>query len=250
MDELKILIADDEQPARKKILSFLKDESGEYIVKEAANGIEAAELIDEFNPDLILLDIQMPGLNGFELIETIGADKMPAIIFTTAFDQYAIDAFEVNAIDYLLKPFDSSRFQKSFRRALSEINLKKQPEKLITNLLGTINKEKKPLNKFIVKKGQKYIFVPAADVYYLTAEDKYVQISTEKESFLIRDSITNIENRLDADVFKKVHRSALVNVNYVKEIQPWSHGDFIIILSNGKKINATRKYRDSIFGTD
>jgi two-component system LytT family response regulator len=190
----------------------------------------------------------MPGLNGFELIETIGVDKMPAVIFTTAYDQYAIDAFEVNAVDYLLKPFDSTRFQKSFQRAVLEINREKRPAELITNLLESINKEKKSFDKFIVKKGQKYFFVPVDKVCFLSAEDKYVQISTETESYLIRDSIANIENKLDANIFKRVHRSTLVNVNYVKEIQPWSHGDFIIILSNGKKIDASRTYRDKIFG--
>lgn len=249
-DRLKILVVDDEPAARKKISSFLKNETGNYQIKEAGNGLEAAEKINEFKPDLVFLDIQMPRMTGFELIKSIGAENMPAVVFTTAYDQYAIDAFEINVIDYLLKPFDNTRFQKSFRRALNEIKLKKNPVKMITNLLDAIGKEKKKIDKFLVKKGQKYFFVPAKEVYCFTAKDKYVQIATENDSYLIRESITNLEENLNSETFKKIHRSTIINVNCVKEIQPWSHGDFIVIMTNGKKLNATRKFRSNIFGEE
>ena len=247
---LKILIADDEPAARKKILSFLKNEADEYSIKEAKNGLEAAELIDEFKPDLVFLDIQMPGLTGFEVIKSVGVENMPATVFTTAYDQYAIEAFEVNAVDYLLKPFDNTRFQKSFMRAVEEIKLKKNPVKMIENLLGGLEPEKKSIDKFLVKKGQKYFFVPVEKVFSITAEDKYVQVAAESESYLIRDTISNLEERLPAGTFKKIHRSTIINTNFVKEIQPWSHGDFIVIMTNGKKLNASRKYRSNIFGEE
>lgn len=249
-DRLKILVVDDEPAARKKISSFLKNETGNYQIKEAGNGLEAAEKINEFKPDLVFLDIQMPGMTGFELIKSIGAKNMPAAVFTTAYDQYAIDAFEVNAVDYLLKPFDNTRFQKSFLRALEEIKLKKNPVKMIENLLVGLETEKKSIDKFLVKKGQKYFFVPVEKVYCITAEDKYVQVSAESESYLVRETISNLEAKLPSETFKKIHRSAIININYVKEIQPWSHGDFIVILTNGKKLNASRKYRSNIFGED
>ncbi len=244
----KVLIADDEPAARKKIISFLKKEDGEYIIKEAQNGIEAAEIIDGYNPDLIFLDIQMPGLSGFELIEAVGTDKMPAIVFTTAYDQYAVDAFEVNAVDYLLKPFDSTRFKKSLLRALAEIEKGDNPVKLISGILDQISKGNNSLDKFLVKKDQRYFFVPADKIYFFSAEDKYVKISTEEGSYLIREKLADLEEKLDPAKFRKIHRSTIVNINFVKEIQPWSHGDFIVILTNGKKLNASRNFRDNIFG--
>ena len=248
--KLKILVVDDEPAARKKIVAFLQNEEERYLIEEAKNGLEAAEMIDAFKPELIFLDIQMPGMTGFELIKSVGAENMPAIVFTTAYDQYAIDAFEVNAVDYLLKPFDNTRFQKSFLRALEEIKLKKNPVKMIENLLVGLDAEKKSIDKFLVKKGQKYFFVPVEKVFSITAEDKYVQVSTENESYLIRETISSLEEKLPADAFKKIHRSTIININYVKEIQPWSHGDFIVIMMNSKKLNASRKYRSSIFGEE
>ena len=247
-NNLKILIADDEPAARKKLISFIKSESENYLLREAQNGIEAAGIIDEMEPDLIFLDIQMPGLSGFELIEAIGIDKMPAVIFTTAYDQFALNAFEVNAVDYLLKPFDISRFKKSFHRALFEIEQKKNPVNLISNLIESISKERKQLDKFLIKKGSKYFFLPADKIYYFNTEDKYIRINTEKETYLTRDTINDLEKKLDISVFKKIQRSIIVNINFIKEIQPWSHGDFIVILSNDKKLKATRSFRNNIFG--
>ncbi len=246
-NKLKILIVDDESPARKKIISFLKDSSQVCSIKEAENGLVAAELIEAYKPDLIFLDIQMPGLNGFELIESIGADKMPAVIFTTAYDQYAIDAFEINAVDYLLKPFDITRFQKSFNRAVSEIEQNRNHFSLISNLLIDIHKEKKILNRILVKKAQKYFLLPIEKIFYLSSEDKYVKISSELGSFLIRETLHDLEDKLDTNIFKKINRGTLVNINFIKEIQPWTHGDFIVILFNGEILNASRNFRGNIF---
>ena len=190
----------------------------------------------------------MPGMTGFELIKFIGAENMPATVFTTAYDQYAMDAFEVNAVDYLLKPFDKTRFRKSFLRALEEIGLKKNPVKMIENLLVGLDTDKKSIDKFLVKKGQKYFFVPLEKVFCITAEDKYVQVTTNSETYLIRETISNLEEKLPTNTFKKIHRGAIININHVKEIQPWSHGDFIVIMTNGKRLNATRKFRSNIFG--
>src|SRR5512145_3240933 len=150
---MNILIVDDEQPARKKIRTFLKEEAGIAAIFEAGNGVEAAKYIREKKPDLVLLDIQMPGMSGIEVIEAIGAEKMPAVIFVTAYDQYALAAFEVHAVDYLLKPFDQTRFHKSFRHAVEQMRLKNANTDVLQRLLAEINKEQKYLQRILVNAG-------------------------------------------------------------------------------------------------
>lgn len=244
---LKILIVDDEQPARKKIRSFLKDQSGIEAILEAENGIEAVEKLQQHQPDIVLLDIQMPGMTGFEVIETIGIENMPVIVFVTAYDQYAVDAFEVEAIDYLLKPFDDERFQKSFNRAVDQIALKKSNAVNLQNLITKMNQDKKYLERLIVNEGSRYFFVPASKIMYIAAEEKYVNIFTEKDNHLVRNTMNNLEQQLDPAKFKRIHRSYIVNIDFIKEMQPWSHGDYIVILKNETKLTLSRRFRDRLF---
>ena len=248
MPDIKILIADDEQPARKKIRSFLKEQQGIGSIIEAENGIEATKKIREEKPDLVLLDIQMPGMTGFEVIETIGIENMPVVVFVTAYDQYAIDAFEVQAIDYLLKPFDEERFQKSFNRALEQVELKKNNVTILKNLLNEINKEKTYWQRIMVSESSRYFFVPVQKILYISAEEKYVNLHTEKNRYLIRETMTNLEQQLDPSKFKRIHRSYIVNIDFIKELQPWSHGDYVVILKNGTKLMLSRRFRERLFG--
>jgi len=247
MPEIKILIADDEQPARKKIQSFLKEQGFGSII-EAENGIETAKKIQEQKPDLVLLDIQMPGMTGFEVIETIGIENMPVVVFVTAYDQYAINAFEVKAIDYLLKPFDEERFQKSLNRALEQIELKKNNVAILKNLLNEISKGKPFLERIMVNEGSRYFFIPIQKIIFISAEEKYVNLHTEKDRYLIRETMTNLEQQLDPTKFKRIHRSHIVNIDFIKELQPWSHGDYVVILKDGKKLMLSRRFRDRLFG--
>lgn len=244
---IKILIADDEKPARDKIKSFLKTEEMVEMIYESDNGLSAIEKIKEHCPTLVFLDIQMPGANGFEVIEEIGADEMPSVIFVTAFDQFAINAFEVNAIDYLLKPFDEERFQKSFARAIKRLEDKKENVETISALLTQTGIGADNLKRILVNKGSKYFFVKVEEIFYISAEEKYIEIHTEKEKYLLRHTMQSMEQKLDKQKFRRIHRSFIVNLDFINEMQPYSHGDYIVILKNGVKIKMGRRYRHELF---
>ena len=247
MSKLKILIADDEKPARKKILSFMQNVEGDFDLIESENGIETAEKILNEKPNLVFLDIQMPGLTGFEVIDHVGVENMPSVIFVTAYDQYAINAFEVNAIDYLLKPFDKERFIKSFDKAQEQIDLKNNKNESVKDLLNEIKKDRKSLERIMVSVGSKYSFVNVSEIMFVTAEEKYVQLNTEKGKYLLRETLTKLEEELDKNIFARIHRSFIVNIDYIREIQPWSHGDYVVILKNGEKLSMSRRYKDNLF---
>jgi two-component system LytT family response regulator len=254
MKGINILIVDDEQPARRKIRSYLNEEEGIGWVLEAGNGVEAVQLIGEKRPDIVFLDIQMPGMTGFEVIEAVGVEDMPAVIFVTAYDQYAVDAFEVQALDYLLKPYDQERFAKSFnrvKRTLETARLRPDEEgstDAVGRLLEEINKGKGYLKRIMVKKGSRYFFVKVGDILYISAEEKYVKLHTVEDTYLIRETMARMEARLDPGVFVRIHRSHIVNIEFIREIQPWSHGDYIVFLENGAKLNLSRRFSDRLPG--
>jgi two-component system, LytTR family, response regulator len=246
MSNIQILIIDDEQPARKKLKSFILNSGCMCEIHEATNGIEAVEKISEINPQLVFLDIQMPGMTGFEVIEHIGVDHMPFVIFVTAFDQYALDAFEVNAVDYLLKPFDRERFRKAFNKVLDRISSKRPGNEDFTKLLAEINQSRRFSERFLVNQASRYFFIQADDIRYISSEEKYVSLYTDSGTFLLRETMNNMEGKLDPDKFARVHRSYIVNISCIKEIQPWSHGDYIIVLINNEKINLSRRYKNRL----
>jgi two-component system LytT family response regulator len=243
---IKILITDDEQPARKKLISFIKKSSYECEIHEATNGIEAIERIKDIDPHLVFLDIQMPGMTGFEVIENVGVGNMPIVVFVTAYDQYALDAFEVNAIDYLLKPFYRERFQKAFDKALKRIESKDPAKEDIEKLLVEIKRTHTFSERFLVNHSSKYFFVQADEINYISSEEKYVSLHTPSGTFLLRDTMNNMEEKLDPDKFARVHRSYIVNISCIKEIHPWSHGDYTIILNNDERINMSRRYKNRL----
>ncbi len=217
---MKVLVVDDEQPARKKIISFLKTENEIDKIIEAGNGIEAIEKIKNENPDIVFLDIQMPGLDGFGVINEIGVEDMPSVVFVTAYDQYAINAFDVNAVDYLLKPFDKERFSKSFNRVTKEIKLKKRKNDDIRLILDEVKKEKKALERFLVSLGSKYFFIGVKEIIYISSAEKYVELHTAKGKYLVRDTMNNVEESLDLEKFARIHRSYIINVEQIQEMQP------------------------------
>lgn len=247
MSLLTILIVDDEQPARKKLSAYLQREEGVRSLIEAENGVQAVEMIETERPDLVFLDIQMPGMTGFDVIETVGADRMPAVVFVTAYDQYAIDAFDVQAVDYLLKPYDNERFKKAFDRAVDRVKRSESSADMFNGLVASWRKNGAHADRFLVSKGSAYVFVQAQDIMYISAAEKYVELHTESGLFLMRDSMNNMESRVDSTIFKRIHRSHIVNLRFVKEIQPWGHGDYAVIMQNGDRLNLSRRYRDRVF---
>lgn len=245
---MKILIVDDEQPARKKLRTFLEKEKGVALILEAGNGVEAARLISEDKPDLAFLDIQMPGMNGFEMIAAVGVENMPAVIFVTAYDQYALAAFEVQAIDYLLKPFDHARFKKSFQRAVKRLEAKPENVVLLQRLLAEISAERTFLQRLMVSVGARFFFIKTSEILFISAEEKYVNLHTEKGAYLMRETMTGLEARLDPSKFARIHRSYLVNVDFIKELQSESHGDYLARLKNGVELPVSRRYRERLMG--
>lgn len=242
---ISVLIADDEQAARSKLAKFLKSREEVGTIYQAGNGSEAVELIRENRPGLVFLDIQMPGGNGFEVIEKTGIENMPVVVFVTAFDQYAIKAFEVQAIDYLLKPFDEERFGKAFTRALSLILKDDHNTSQLQMLLREIKKTNKQ-NKILVNKGEKFFFLDIPEIIFIESNEKYALIYTKDDKYLVRESMKNLEEKLDPPVFIRIHRCYIVNINYIKDIEKWSHGEFLLTLLNGRKFRVSRNYKDNL----
>lgn len=243
---LRILIADDERPARRKIREYLSEEAEIGEIAEAANGVEAQQLTDSFRPDLVFLDIQMPGKNGFEVIEAVGVEAMPAVIFVTAYDQYAIAAFEVQAIDYLLKPFDRERFGKALARARRRLVAEYDPAAL-SRLLAAIQQSQTYSDRIMINQDGRLLFVKTAEIRYIAAAEKYVLIHTKTGKHLLRETMNRLEERLDPGKFVRIHRSHIVNIDFIREMQPWSHGDYIVILHGGEELPVSRRYRERLF---
>jgi len=242
---MKILVVDDESPARKKIRQFLKDEGIDPVL-EAEDGVEAVKRIEEEKPDLVFLDIQMPLMTGFEVIRAVGVENMPAVVFVTAYDKYALEAFEVEAVDYLMKPFDQDRFKRSFDRAAERIRLEGEQKESYQKVLDQMRKREGFLQRIMVKQGPRFFYVKTDEIMYISAEQKYMELHTEKKTFLIRETMNSIEESLDPAKFARIHRSTLLNVEYMQEIQPWFHGDCTVILKTGEKLTLSRRYRDRL----
>ncbi|HMQ63155.1 MAG TPA: LytTR family DNA-binding domain-containing protein [Flavilitoribacter sp.] len=241
---MKILIVDDEPAARQKIRRYLGRITDAAGIVEVADGYEAVQAIRKGDADLVFLDIQMPGMTGFQVIETIGPALMPPVIFVTAFEQYAVEAFEVQAVDYLLKPFDEERFEKAFSRAQKR---GVQPAANFADLLSAIKNPPAFLDRIMVTAGQKHIFIPCPEILYISSEDKYVNIQTGQRRHLLRASLDSLESKLDPSRFARIHRSHLVNLDWVKELSPRSHGDYRVLLKNGEELVLSRRYRDRVF---
>ena len=218
------------------------------IVAECANGEEAIEAIQHYSPDLIFLDVEMPGIDGFGVLEALPPDRMPAVVFVTAYDQYAVRAFEVYALDYLLKPFDQERFDKTLKRAKDQIANEKS-DALSERILRAIEDIKtKPvhLERLVIKVNGHVFFMKTEEIDWLEAEGNYVRLHSGKESYLLRDTISALESQLDPKKFIRVHRSAIVNVDRISELQPWFHGEYRIVLREGVQLTLSRTYREKL----
>lgn len=247
-EKIRTLIVDDEPIAREGVRVQLANDSGVEVVAECGNGLEAVAAIQELSPELVFLDVQMPGMDGFEVVQAVGAEAMPAVVFVTAYDKYALRAFDVSAVDYLLKPFDTERFQKAFQRAKGQIQRRNTDavNKTLHRLLKTIQPSRKYLERFVVKSAGRIFFLPALEIDWIEASDNYVSLHVGRESHLIRDTLTALEAKLNPDDFMRVRHSAIANIKRIRELHPPFKGEYQILLHNGVKLTSSRRYRKRI----
>ncbi|MBI3262186.1 MAG: response regulator transcription factor [Acidobacteria bacterium] len=237
---LRTLIVDDEPLARRRLKVLLKDEADFEIVGECEDGRSAIAAVRRHAPDLMLLDVQMPGMSGFDVIAALGAPACPAVIFVTAYDQYALKAFEVHAIDYLLKPFDRDRLRQALTRARRLVGREVDVRRALRALLSDIRA--RPLERLAIRSRGKVQFVRADEVDWIEASGHYLSLHAGRDTHLIRDTISGLEGRLDPDRFVRIHRSAIVNVDRIAELQPSFHGEYAVVLRDGTRLSSSRAY--------
>ena len=243
---IQTLIADDEVLARRKLRQFLSDEPDIEIAGEGSTASEIIDLARVAAPHLLFLDVQMPGMNGIDLAYALAGTSdiaMPQIIFTTAYDRYALQAFDVHAVDYLLKPFTAERLRSAVGRARSQLQVRAKSGERGS---GQENGANSYTSRIVFKSRGRILFLPVSEIRWIGAEENYVRICTASETHLLRETMTSMEKRLDPAQFLRVHRSAIVNLHYVKEVRTESRGDFIVQLMNGQKIPMSRSYHARI----
>ena len=240
------LIVDDEPLARDRIKRFLRDEEGIRLIGECKNGTEAIERINGENPELVFLDIQMPEKNGFDVIKALDAKRLPTIIFVTAYDQYALQAFDVHALDYLLKPFNRERIKRAVARAREHIEHKRigNIDDRLNALIADIRGEKKFLDRLVVKAVGRVFFLKTDEIDWIEAAGNYVKLHVGRDSHMIRETMNGIESKLDPAKFLRIHRSTVVNIDRIKELHPMFSGDYAVILRNGTELALSRNYRE------
>lgn len=245
---LTVLVVDDEPLAREGLQRLLKRQPQVQAVAEARNGREAIALIREQKPDLVLLDVQMPRVDGFAVVHAVGPERMPPVIFVTAHDQYAIRAFEVAAIDYLLKPVTQERFALAFTRAVGRLRGTPPEEttRQVMAMLDAVANPPKPLERFAVRSGERTIFVPVAEVDWIEAFQNYVRLHAGPTTHLLHVPMNTIESVLDADRFLRIHRSRIVNLRRIAQLWSVTHGQFIVELKSGERLQSGRTYGDRV----
>jgi len=242
---IRVMIVDDEPLACERIRMLLDGEPELEIVSECRNGNDALRAIEKLNPDLVFLDVQMPELTGFQVLDRLDPARMPVVIFVTAYDRYALKAFEVSALDYLLKPFDRERFRRALGRARDELDRRKagSVNEKVLKLLSELQRSKKYVDKLIVRAGGRVLFLRVDEIDWIEAAGNYVRLHTGKEEHLYRETMTKLEEQLNPDRFARIHRSTIVNIERIKELQPWFRGDYMILLRDNSKLILSKTYR-------
>jgi len=246
---IRALIVDDEALARRFIRRMLKDDRDFEIIGECNNGKETVAMIREQNPDVVFLDVQMPEMNGLAVLESIGIERLPEIIFTTAYEQYAVRAFELHALDYLLKPFDQARFKDAIKYAKERFRSDRRDDgrMQISALLENIKNKPRYLERLVIKAGGRITFLPTNEINWIEADDKYVHLHTSKARPMVRQTLSAMEEQLDPSKFRRVHRSTIVNIERIAELQPLFSGEYSILLHDGTKLTLSRNYKDKLF---
>lgn len=238
MNKLRTIIVEDEQPARELVKAYLKSHENIELIAECDNGFCGVKAINENKPDLVLLDIQMPKLTGFEVIELL--DEIPEIIFTTAYDQYAIKAFELSAVDYLMKPFSKTRFDEAIDKVFDRLKQKSTSGGNVRKLAEKAKEDAGPIERVFVKTGTKIDVVPIAEIIRIDAQDDYVEFITASKKYLKKETMGSMENSLPDTQFIRVHRSHIINVNFIKKIEKYGKESHIIILNDGSEVNVSK----------
>lgn len=272
MDALRVLVVDDEAPARKRLTDLIEKTEGVTLVEACADGRTAIEQILRNELDLVFLDVQMPEIDGIEVVRLVGPDRMPAVIFVTAYDQYALKAFELSAVDYLLKPFSDDRFRQAIERAREQIR-HRSFEELSEQMMGVLRSAGRVdrgeevsgtqesakaaesdapsgrvslLERIAVQRRNEIELVPVEDVLYFEAEGSYVNVHTAKRTHLIRERMKVLEERLSPEQFCRIHRSTIVNLNHVEALEPTDPGDIMARLTTGKRLRVSRSRRKEL----
>jgi two-component system, LytTR family, response regulator len=249
MSKIRTLIVDDEPMARERVATLLRQEQDVEVIGECEDGPQAVAAIRNQSPDLVFLDVQMPGCSGFDVIRGVGAERMPTVVFVTAYDHYALRAFEVHALDYLLKPFGRDRFQQTLKHAREALDRRIAGD-LGRRLLALVHdvkpEQQDRLDRLIVKSGGRVFFVRTDEIDWIEASGNYVRLHLGEEAHLFRETMTHMESRLDGRRFVRIHRSRIVNVERIRELQPWFNGEYVVILRNGTRLTLSRNYRERL----
>ena len=251
--KIRTLIVDDEPLARRSLRLLLEKDSQIEILDECRNGREAVKAINTLSPDLLFLDIQMPEMDGFDVLARTGPERIQAIIFVTAFDQYALKAFDVHALDYLLKPFDDERFAHALKRAKSQIEAR-EIDRLSNRLLALLEEreserkgskhQKSYLTRLMVKVSSRVVLLKVEDVDFIEAEGNYAKLHVGRKAHLLREKMHDLEAQLDPAKFVRIHRSIIVNLERIKEMHPHFNGDYIVVLEDGRQLRLSRTRRE------
>jgi len=247
-DRIRAIIVDDEPLAREGVRLHLEAEQDVEVIGEAGDGEEAVGLVETMKPDLIFLDVQMPGLDGFGVLEALGPAHMPVTVFTTAYDQFALKAFDAHAIDYVLKPYDADRFRLAVERARAQIQGRRraQMDERLGALLTELRTRNQFLERLVVRSGGRILILRVADVDWVEAASNYVRLHAGGKEYLLRETMTALEAKLDPNDFVRIHRSTIVRVDKIRELEPLFQGDYVVILDDGTRLTSSRGYRDKL----
>ncbi len=245
---MRVLIAEDEPLARERIRALLNEETDVEIAAECPDGRSAVNAIRLHDPDLVFLDVNMPELNGFNVIREIGAEAMPPVIFVTAYDQFAVQAFDAHALDYVLKPFDEERFRTAVERAREALtrNSTDSLDRRLNDLLQGLGGRPRYVERLAVKSGGKIIFLKTEEVTWIGAEGNYARLHAGKRSYLMRETMSNLESKLDPGRFIRIHRSTIVSTDAIAELEPLFQGDYVVVLRDGTRLTSSRGYRGNL----
>jgi two-component system LytT family response regulator len=246
---IRAVIVDDEPLARRRIRSLLAEAGDVEVVAECANGREAIQAIEESPPDLLFLDIQMPEVDGFDVLRAIGVGHVPVVIFVTAYDQFALRAFEAHALDYLLKPFDDERFEAALQRARERIRQQRQGgdlDRRLRALLQEVRGDRGYLRRLAVPTGPRSVFVRTEEIDWIEAERNYVRLHAGGRTHLLRENLSRIESGLDPAAFCRIHRSTIVNVDRIQAVESLSGGEYLVVLHDGTRLTSGRSYRRNL----
>lgn len=248
--KIPVLVADDEPLAREGICMLLQEEEEFEVVGECGTGRGVVASIINLVPQIVFLDIQMPEMDGFSALESLPPESMPLIVFTTAYDQYALKAFEVHALDYLLKPIDRDRFKRALQRAKEFLSQKRENalSRRILDYLEEIRSPRQYIDRVVIKNGGDLFFLKVDEINWVEAEGNYVRLHSGRESFLLRETLSNLESQLNPNSFIRIHRSTIVNSDRIRKLEPLFHGDCNVILQDGTRLTLSRNYRKNIKG--